>query len=66
MDRQSLETRISWALEAAADQGFITPYTGSAELFNSRYEILEFEFSEDEIEDIPESTILEVFQTWAK
>ena len=66
MNRQSLETRISWALETAADQGYITPYTSRTELLDSRYEILEFEFSEDEIEEIPESTVLEVFQSWAK
>jgi len=64
MNTKEMTDRICYALEIAADKGYITPQMGMDELGKLWYEILEFEFTENEIDQIPESLIKSVFKSW--
>jgi len=64
MDKIELASRISWALETATDEGYINPNMGLDALMNLQYEILQFEFSEEEIEELDENLIKSVFRSW--
>ena len=64
MDKIELASRISWALETAADEGYINPNMSLDALLDNQYEILQFEFSEEEIDELPESLIKSVFYGW--
>ena len=64
MDKFELASRISWALETATDEGYINPHMGLDALLENQYEILQCEFTEEEIDELDENLIKSVFKSW--
>lgn len=62
---EELVRKIQSCLDEAESQDFIDRYSMSLnDLMDNSYEILEFRFDEDEINELPEELLKSVFWDW--
>ena len=64
MDKMEFAARISWALETAVDEGIVSGAMTVENLMANKDEILRCEFDEDEIDELDESLVKNVFKSW--
>ncbi len=61
---EDIRNRVLDALDSAEDAGYITHSMSVADLQELTYEILQFSFDDDEIDELEEADYLDAFSAW--
>ena len=64
MIMEDIRNRVLDALNSAEDAGYITRFMSVADLQTLSYEILQFSFEDDEIDELDDTDYLGVFCDW--
>lgn len=64
MIMEDIRSRVLDALSSAEDAGYITRFMSVADLQALSYEILQFAFDDDEIDELDDTDYLGVFYDW--
>ena len=61
---EDIRSRVFDALDSAEDAGYITRFMSVADLQELAYEILQFSFEDDEMDELEEADYLDAFSDW--
>ena len=61
---EDIRNRVLDALDSAEDAGYITRFMSVADLQELAYEILQFSFEDDEMDELEEADYLDAFSDW--
>ena len=61
---EELTNRVLDALDLAENAGYINRFMALSELADNSFEILQFEFSDEEINELNEPDYLAIFNDW--